>query len=282
MAGHRLKLQVAVELAQSFLWYSDIATAGPIVDAIKEFVGLELEFDGVLGRRTRYQEDAKSQLVLRMRRREDCYKFDDFEPLLRSLEARAEGVKELDSPKNVSLNDDTVLDQVQFETVPVDGEKCPYLFPEEECYLLLLICVMKRTTSSNDEISQEELGTFINYIIHKTQLFPVRFKSLFLRTSIQTNSSRRIQRSMMQLDTLVDSTKTPGGALATPDAALATPGGAPGTLHAKYFYASFFEPSWVIEKHLADTLTSMGCVKASLDIYERLGYWEDVIFCYHQ
>lgn len=284
MAEHRLKLQIAIELAQSFLWYSDISTAGPIIDAIREFVGLEVEFDGVLGKRTRYQQDAKSQLVVRIKRREECCKFDDFEPLLRSLEARAE---KLDSPKNVSLDDDTLLDQVQFHSLPapslplsslpVDSERVQShslsslpvdsecLFPEEECYLLLLISQLKRTVSTGDEIGREELGTFINYMIQKTHVWSVRLKSLYLRSLSESNSSRRIQRSMMQLETLVEFTRDDTDRL----------------FDTRFLYTSFFDPSWVIEKHLADTLRSMGCVKASLDIYERLGYWEDVIFCYH-
>lgn len=288
MKQHKLKLQVAIELAQSFLWYSDIATAGPVIDSIKEFVGLVVEFDGALGKRTKYQGESKSQLILRIKRREDCYKFDDFESLLK--EARADE-ETLDSGadghsasrlKNVAISDDTILDQVKFEPVAdkeMSDKDSWNLLPEEECYLLLLISQLKRVSSSDDELANEELSTFINYLIVKTNLWPIKFKSLYLRSLIERNSSRRVERSMIQLDHLVEAVRAQTS-VATRDTDGAKNTGLKSGL--KFFYTSMFDPSWVIEKHLGDTLRSMGCVKAALDIYERLGYWEDVIVCYHR
>ena len=77
---------------------------------------------------------------------------------------------------------------------------------------------------------------------------------------------RAVERSLMQVQTLVDSlTANP---LRSPD-------------RAAYLSCSRVPPFWQLETELCRLYQSLGSHKAALDIALRLKQWEVVIECYH-
>ena len=78
---------------------------------------------------------------------------------------------------------------------------------------------------------------------------------------------RAVERSLMQVQTLVDSLNAK------------TPPRSPG--RATFLSCSRLPPFWQLETELCRLYQSLGSHKAALDIALRLKQWEVVIECYH-
>lgn len=256
--GLLLKAQVAVELSQAFLWFTDVGSSKPLIDSVQEYSGLKVEFSGAMGKRTKFQEKETSQLYIKLSREagDDLVQSNQGSPL--------------NHPKNVSLEDELLLSKVKFvEAVEKHDESKVFLDYEEELILLASTCHLRRMGSYDSEeefSSSEELITLLDFLIERSRLWVVRFEALYLRSLVQRKHRKRIERSMVQLNHLVDAFKEFDRSSLT--------------LNIKFVYASMLTPRWLVQKSLADVLSSMGCIKSALDIYLELGTWEDMVSCY--
>lgn len=89
--------------------------------------------------------------------------------------------------------------------------------------------------------------------------------ALFQRCILEANHKRTIERSLAQLEYLIEQL----GAPKTP-------------LHNRFdlFFASGMEPVWALKQRFANMMLNLGMVKGALDLYLKLALWEDVIVCY--
>lgn len=89
--------------------------------------------------------------------------------------------------------------------------------------------------------------------------------SLLIRSKLESTQRRAVERSMTQLQELVDCLSKASPA---PHRRL------------EYFYVSRMPSEWELEGSLADVFVSLGAVSSALDLYLRLQMWEKVIGCY--
>lgn len=251
-----LRTQISVEIAQILLWYREVTPSKLFIENAMKFCGLEVELTGALGMRTHFQEKATSQLMIQVDRKNEEKDI---------LEKRII----YDNPKNLELGDDTVMNKIKF--VEPNKNTPIQLFEEEEALLLALACHLKRAGAFGDDIVKEELATYVEYILATSSVWSIRFKALTLRSLLDRDNRRKCERSMVQLEHLVNATKSYSKDNRD-------------KLQNKLslFYATLLDPAWITEKHLADILLLLGCTKSALDVYERLQLWKDMIICYHK
>ena len=86
------------------------------------------------------------------------------------------------------------------------------------------------------------------------------------RTKLEKDESRSIERSLMQMQTLVDS----------------LPWKFIDSHHRlDMIYSIKPVPFWILENELVKILKSVGSIKTALDLALKLKLWEEVIDCYH-
>ncbi|XP_052104472.1 tetratricopeptide repeat protein 27-like [Mytilus californianus] len=211
--------------------------------------GLTLELTGLMGKRTRFQQDSKSQLVLRVNRETDVI-------------YNTEGPSCL--PKILSLDDETVLDDISF-----DQGDMPYvkLSPVEQSLIIGMMEDHRRSQAHMEQITEEEVMAYINYVLSQVKCWSICISALYRRCLLQRGRRRTVERSMMQLEELVNQTKKQD-----------PPAGE--RLH--LFYSAGIPPVWIVQKHLADLLLDLGATGAALEVFERLELWEDAIKCYQR
>ena len=266
MQAKLLKIQVAVELASCLLLYNDVGSSKPLIDNAREYCDLKIHFSGALGLRTHFQEKPISQLYVKLTREStlptECIRS---EPLIAN------------HPKNAALNDECLLNHVNFTNEIEQTNGTGGILQEEELLLLAVASQMKRSGIYSDDIASEELLTLLEFIIDNTGVWVVRYEGLLMRSLIERCNSKKCERSMVQLNYLVDSINE-----LSSSASLQCSRKQFIRHNLMYFYSVCMHSNYDVKIAMAQSLTSLGCTKSALDIYQELHAWEPLVTCYHR
>ena len=119
-----------------------------------------------------------------------------------------------------------------------------------------------------DALTNEELMPYLNVVLSSKTSWSVKMSALLIRSKLESEDRRTVERSMMQVQTLVDSILNVEDNPILPTRLVS-------------IYASRLPPHWELQKEFVTLLLKLGSVKSALDIALRLQLWEDVIDCYH-
>ena len=245
-------MQFFVEAGYLCYFFYEPEKAKEFIQKAKKLSGLSIELTGAMGKRTRFQQTAKAQLILQVKRIEECV--DTYQG--------EEGNPE-EMPKNLPLDDDTVLNRIELSN-PDDIVNVS-TSPVEQAVIISISHDYRRTHEGQGKIVEEEMLAYVNSILDQPCCWAVQCKALLTRAKWEWESPRRVQRSMMQLEELVNQCHHPS----------------PNPASRLYLVnAVDLPPKWEIERQLASLLMKLGATNAALEIYERLQSWNEVIKCY--
>ncbi|OAX43374.1 tetratricopeptide repeat domain 27 [Rhizopogon vinicolor AM-OR11-026] len=239
--------------------------------------GLQYELTGALGRRTKFQQKDLSQLVLLAESRkresspaEDVLGLADHSrtPVIPPI------TPDPNLPVSLELNDDTLLEQTEFtSSAPLsrtsqlnhlDPVSQPPLHPLDQC-ILLSLCLNVRNTSPSHGLTSEQMSPYVARVISHPKNWSVHTMALLLRSRLESTRTRTVERSVLQLQALIDQMPTADSSL--PERLL-------------YFHSIPLPSKWDMECELALRFLTLGVVKSALEIFERLEMWEQVVKCW--
>lgn len=245
----KLRMVYCTEAALSYVHYFEVRNSRSYLDAAKSVSNVEFQLTGALGKRTYHQENELPQLLLEVRHKENG-------DVATSSLKRANYF-----PKNAPLKDDTVMNEIKFSASTAADVS---LTPEEGC-LLLAVCILSKSISAPDALRDEEVMAYIERVLSVPCSWSVQFSALFQRCRLERKSSRRVERSMTQLQCLVDAVKSP-----EPSA----------SARQELFFSVAMPSIWEVEKELGNLFCALGATKSALDVFIKYELWEDVINCY--
>ncbi|TBU58682.1 TPR-like protein [Dichomitus squalens] len=254
---------------------------------------LEYELTGALGKRTKFQETDVTQLVLLAESRvrgdgtdptQDAGGVNGEGPQAGSTNGTVETAKPSNAaakasepalPETLLLNDDTLLEQTAFTSSTnagtlgsrlsrIDPASQPALHPLDQAVLLAL-CLNVKNTSPVHGLTAEQMAPYVARVISHPRNWTVHTVALLLRSRLESNRTRTVERSVLQLQALVDQMPTADSAL--PERLL-------------YIHDLLLPSRWEMEKELANRFLTIGVVKSALEIFERLEMWEEVVKCW--
>ncbi|XP_044269252.1 tetratricopeptide repeat protein 27 [Tribolium madens] len=243
-----VKAELSTELAQMYLKFRHITKAQDHITTACDVLGLEFDFVGKLGKRTKYQTDELAQLTVKV-------------TLTDHEEMKRPEIDDITIPQNFSLNDDVRLDQVRFSEES-DSTK----LPNAEQKLILTIIRKKLISSPSDELQTEEILPFIEMILNQKNTYTVRVMALLLRCKLESNNKRTIERCLKQCEDIINNFKKENP---------------PASNRVGDVFGTSMLPIWKVQAEYADILLNFGLVKNSLDVYLNIQLWEEVIICYN-
>lgn len=229
--------------------------------------GLEFELTGALGKKTKYQVAAHSQLVLLAESRKRDGENDEVEK-----ESAAEEKAVL--PESLLLNDDTLLEETEFTKVTrdtssttrlahLDPSAQPALHPLDQS-LLISFCLAQSNNTPSSGLTAQQMMPFLSRVISHPRNWSVHTTALLLRSRLEATRSRTVERSTLQLQALIDQMPTSDS---EPKERL------------RYFHQLPLPSKWEMERELAKRFMSVGVIRSALEIFTRLEIWEDAIMC---
>ncbi|KAI0355461.1 TPR-like protein [Trametes cingulata] len=244
---------------------------------------LEYELTGALGKRTKFQQNDVTQLILLAESRARGDGSDaNLEPDGAAEEKGDSTVGAAGSPapnpaipETLPLNDDTLLEQTAFTSSStagsqgsrlshIDPASQPPLHPLDQC-ILLALCLNVKNVSPAHGLTAEQMAPYVARVISHPRNWSVHTMALLLRSRLEANRTRTVERSTLQLQALVDQMPTADSTLAE---------------RLLYIHSIILPSKWEMEKELAMRFLSIGVVKSALEIFERLEMWEEVVKCW--
>ncbi|KAI9757881.1 MAG: hypothetical protein M1815_005855 [Lichina confinis] len=275
--------------------------------------GLEFVLTGRLGKRTKFQSKDASQLVVLARSaasaEEDSTSVDEAADQGGTTKPRNQDQQ---APTNLPLNDDTLLDSVAFSqeagsdvtasrddsAIPpallsVDASNQPQLKPLDSAILLAYASSISNTEPSHGLTREETLPYATRVLDGGSSSWQIYTHALLIRSRIEAHKSRTIERSLLQLQALVDQIiaetegqtslachEQPVRSVNTFLPASSSGEAAPASERLCYIHQLDSPTRWELEAELAARWVSVGGLKTALEIYERLQMFAEMALCY--
>ncbi|KAM0791201.1 hypothetical protein ACM66B_005683 [Microbotryomycetes sp. NB124-2] len=264
--------------------------ASTLARAAADEEGLEWELTGRLGKRTKFQIDEKTQLVVLARDRTST--------------AKAGTVEAQKVPEALALNDDTLLEKTAYTQAGEDKEGSAILnengsalstidpsdqphisaFSQSVLLSLSLLTIPYPTSViqlSADVLSTSQVSAFVARVLQHPQNWSVHSMALLLRCRAEAGRSRTVERGVLQMQALVDQLRDGNPTQVSAISSAVKPEDvADARERLSEFHSLALPPAWEMERELATRYLSLGIVKSALEIFTRLEMWEDVARCW--
>ncbi|KAM6480295.1 hypothetical protein HDV62DRAFT_366032 [Trichoderma sp. SZMC 28011] len=308
-----------IEAANNYILFGRNDKAKEAIDEAAQATGIAYALSGALGKRTKFQENNLSQLVVFAKS---------------ATEQDIEGTASKDDdeqakPDALKLNDDTLLEEISYakepakttaavETLPpaladLAPDDQPQLSALDEI-ILLTEATIKDAFSPVDGLTSEQIMPFaVRVLTDKSVNWQIYTQALLVRSRIEIHRSRTVERGVLQLQAVADQVLTdttfstpskeaqeneesdvpaiqvtaPGQAAAPVDSkpttflpAATNSESAPAHVRLRYIHALSTPPRWHLESELAYAWAGVGSMTSALEIFKRLKLWAEVALCY--
>ena len=311
------RVQFLLEKAQIYVMQGLDMKARENVKLAQNVSGFSYALSGALGKRTKFQQTDISQLVVFARSKEDENDRDDPENYLSSRLSESQlsnqqpdgQLSSINAPTALKLDDDTLLESIQFSKLQsdkVENSALPPqlagLEPDDQPQLkpldqitLLTEATIKDSISPLDRLNTEEILPYaVRVLTDKPSNWQIYTQALLVRSRIESHQSRTQERSVLQLQVIVDQiiADTQEDASSSPDGIpevkvtqflpRAKPSeSAPISERLKYIYQLNTPTRWELETELAYAWSKAGSLVSALEIFKRLRLWAEVALCFH-
>jgi tetratricopeptide (TPR) repeat protein len=154
------------------------------------------------------------------------------------------------------------------------------LHPLDETVLLALSLSITNTSPAHG-LTTEQIHAFVTRVLEDgSQNWSIHSMGLLLRSRLEANRSRTVERGLLQIQSLVDQLKLESVAKARGPDDLDLEKGATPLERLQYFWTMNLPSTWELEKELATRFLGLGVVRSAMEIFTRLEMWEDVAKCY--
>lgn len=294
--GTDAKVMFLLEKAQIYIMEGMDLKARENVGTAGKIAGFHYALSGALGKRTRFQHNDISQLVVFAKSRNGEVVNDNSE------------IEDRKAPQALDLNDDTVLEAIEFakDSEKVDNSALPAellgMKPDDQPQLnaldqitLLMEATIKDNLSPLDKLTSEEILPFaVRVLSDRPTNWQIYTQALLVRSRIESHRSRTMERSVLQLQVIVDQiiADTQGEPSASengiPEIRVTqflprakSDESAPISERLKYIFQLNTPTRWEIETELAFAWSNVGSLLSALEIFKRLKLWPEVALCYH-
>uniref|UniRef100_A0A182NJA9 TPR_REGION domain-containing protein n=1 Tax=Anopheles dirus TaxID=7168 RepID=A0A182NJA9_9DIPT len=244
-----------LEILLGFVQFKRITKSKAWLTKLETVSGVTLSVEGVLGVRTKFQQNALPQLTLRLQGNDEL-----------GLPEAAETHGHVTLPSLLKLEDEVRLEKIKYMNEQENEDiQLPALIQNMVLGKLYYLYV----SQPKEQLTLEEIQPYITSLVYQRfGPWATRVATLFLNATTEATHKRTVDRSLRQIEELVLQLDVP----ASETSALAD--------RLSMAFSSWLITGWQMREKLADVMVSLGMIKGALEIYQQVQSWESVIDCY--
>lgn len=275
----RIKAYLLIEYSNCALNFYKYTKAERALESAKELMGLKLNLTGKLGKRTKYQTFDIPQLVLNIESEcVDEFIHPDVSPVDAIIEDdnrklnktkdqnEAEGEGEGDEEnkiahKDVNLDEENILlEKVQLKEEDTTFEaSLPY-----QIYINSYVHYELKCQANTYDLQYEKMNAYLEKALEKSYNWLIFSMSLFLRSKNEQERLKTRERSMIQMQTLIDQFNDEDPPLGE---------------RSRYVYTNPYPLSWNLKRQLGFAYQSIGVFLSAFNLFDELDFYEDAAQC---
>lgn len=255
------------------------------------FSGMRMEITGAKGRRTKYQHDAKVQLLVRAlparRNHAHANNLQNISIADKSIlcndviNVASSHLHNLQIPHNL---DTILLPQIQYDD---SHNNIHQSLSSLEQAILLSLCLDIKNHNPNDDphflnITSEEISAYLERVLQQKTDWMIVSTALLQRVWIEALRVHCQERSIIQLQALVDShekkltwTQSTFISINNKDHQFA-----PANKRLQHIHWLIYPPRWELLQSLAELYSKVGMHITAAELFQSVELWDNVVDCY--
>ncbi|XP_053663895.1 tetratricopeptide repeat protein 27 [Anopheles marshallii] len=255
-AEQAIKIEIYTEIMFGFIQFKRITKLEQWLQKLETLSNVKLTVEGALGLRTKFQQTPLPQLTLRLQGVSEL-----------GLPDATETHSHMKLPPILNLGDEVRLEKVKFLN---DHENEDLQLPALVQNIVLGKLYFLYVSQPKEQLTLEEIQPYITTLVYqRCGPWATRVATLFMNASIEATHKRTVDRSLRQIEELIQQFEPSYSETAIPIAD-----------RLPLVFSSWPISYWQMKEKLADVMVSLGMMKGALAIYQEVQSWENVIECH--
>jgi len=232
----------------------------------QELSGLRVEVTGAVGKRTKFQQEAKAQMLVKA--------------------TSAVAAPDVGTAPDVDIvrgqmiehgDDGILLERIKFED---DKENEISELNVLDQAILLALCLDVKNSNPADGLTREEMGACIAPVLDHHDDWMVYSTALLERAWLEFERSHARERAILQMQALAD--QHTERLTITQSTRESIEKSAPVQDRLKMLQCIVYPPRWSMIQDLADRYASLGIVTSAAELFVDVEMWDDAVDCYRR
>ena len=237
----------------------------------QELSGLMVEVTGAVGKRTKFQQKATAQMLVRAKstKQDSIVSKTSTEQTLQNEPVKSQLIEHSE--------EEILLEKIKFEEA--EGLEVGHLNILDQS-ILLALCLDVKNNNPADGLTAEQMGAFLARVLHHHDDWMVYSTALLERSWLEFERTHARERAILQMQALVD--QHTNRLTITQSTRKSVEESAPVQNRLKHLHMIVYPPRWSMIQDLADRYASLGIVTSAAELYTEIEFWGDVVDCYRR
>ncbi|KAL9191303.1 hypothetical protein ACHAXT_001009 [Thalassiosira profunda] len=238
------------------------------------YSGLEVEVTGAEGKRTKFQQKATAQYLVRAKPSSSAAQDPNSDD---SASAEKREVIE----KQMIKHDDVAEDAILLENIEFEEKDDNLHFDLSILHqsILLALCLDVKNDNPMDGLTGEQMGGYLARVLNQHDDWMVYATALLERAWLECERVHGRERAILQIQALADQhsnrlTVTQSTFKSVEEDS------APAQDRLRNLHGIVYPPRWDMLRDLAERYAKLGVVTSAAEMFEELELWDDVVECY--
>jgi tetratricopeptide (TPR) repeat protein len=239
------------------------------IEALKQ-TGLSLHVTGAMGKRTKFQQEAKAQMVVHAESKTTTFQSNEPSPSADESELIKKQMIE-------HAEDGILLERIKFDEEEKNEIRNLTITDQS---ILLALCLDVKNNNPADGLTEGEMSAYLARVLDHHDDWMIYSTALLERAWLEFERNHARERAILQLQALVDqhtnrltitqSTRESIESSATVQERL---------LH---LHSIVYPPRWAMFQDLAARYENLGIVSSAAELYLEIEEWDSVVDCYRR
>jgi tetratricopeptide (TPR) repeat protein len=238
----------------------------------KNYSGLQVQVTGAIGKRTKFQQEATAQYLVKATSSVATEEGQFNNGNLSNEQKESELVKR----QMIGHSEEEILlDRIRFDDD--DENKITHLSVLDQT-ILLALCLDVKNNNPSDGLTAEEMGAYLARVLDHHEDWMVYATGLLERSWLEFERSHGRERAILQMQALAD--QHTERLTITQSTRQSIDESAPVQERLKRIHCVVYPPRWSMIQDLADRYANLGVVTSAAELFSEIEMWGDAVDCY--